>query len=63
MEMLLGIGEGRRRRQDLIAISADHYPYGLERSAIEELAGKKVDNNYRCIILAHSSSGPRAWSR
>jgi hypothetical protein len=30
----------------LIAISADHYPYGLELSAIEELAGRKIDNNF-----------------
>lgn len=30
----------------LIAISADHYPYGLDKAAIEELAGEKVDNNF-----------------
>lgn len=30
----------------LIAISSDHYPYGLEKSAIEELAGHPIDNNF-----------------
>lgn len=30
----------------LIAISADHYPYGLERSAIEELTGGEVPDNF-----------------
>lgn len=30
----------------LIAISADHYPYGLSPDAIEELAGEKVENNF-----------------
>lgn len=30
----------------LIAISADHYPYGLETSAIEELAGEEVKDNF-----------------
>ena len=30
----------------LIAISADHYPYGLSTAAIEELAGKKIPNNF-----------------
>lgn len=30
----------------LIAISADHYPYGLKRPDIEELEGKPVDNNF-----------------
>ena len=30
----------------LIAISADHYPYGLERSAQEELAGEKIEETF-----------------
>jgi len=30
----------------LIAISADHYPYGLEQEAIEELSGEAVDDNF-----------------
>lgn len=30
----------------LIALSADHYPYGLEHSQIEELEGKDVDRNF-----------------
>ncbi|MEQ6391142.1 sulfatase-like hydrolase/transferase [Bacillaceae bacterium S4-13-58] len=29
-----------------IALSADHYPYGLENEVIEELSGKKVDQNF-----------------
>jgi len=39
----------------LIAISADHYPYGLKTPEIEELEGKKVANNFdlyrNCFIL------------
>lgn len=31
----------------LIAISADHYPYGLPHPALEELAGKKIDDNFQ----------------
>lgn len=30
----------------VIAISADHYPYGLPRECIDELAGHKVENNF-----------------
>lgn len=30
----------------LIAISADHYPYGLEIHEMEELAGKTIDDNF-----------------
>lgn len=30
----------------LIAISADHYPYGLEDEEIDELAGHKVEKNF-----------------
>lgn len=30
----------------LVAISSDHYPYGLERDAIDELAGEEVNNNF-----------------
>ncbi|MGL4800159.1 MAG: LTA synthase family protein [Cellulosilyticaceae bacterium] len=30
----------------LIALSADHYPYGLEQDEIEELAGKDVEENF-----------------
>lgn len=47
MEYLLGeLEKAGVADRTLIAISADHYPYGLERSAIEELAGEKVDNNF-----------------
>ncbi|MCU9613389.1 LTA synthase family protein [Caldibacillus lycopersici] len=30
----------------LIAISPDHYPYGLEKKAIDELAGHAVEDNF-----------------
>lgn len=30
----------------VIAVSADHYPYGLPRECIDELAGHKVENNF-----------------
>ena len=30
----------------VIAISADHYPYGLARESIDELAGHKVEENF-----------------
>lgn len=30
----------------VIAISADHYPYGLPRKCIDELAGHKVEDNF-----------------
>ena len=30
----------------LIALSADHYPYGLDKKTIDELAGHKVEENF-----------------
>jgi phosphoglycerol transferase MdoB-like AlkP superfamily enzyme len=30
----------------LIAISADHYPYGLDDNSLDELAGHKVEENF-----------------
>lgn len=30
----------------VIAISADHYPYGLEKEEIDELTGHEVENNF-----------------
>ncbi|WAA12248.1 LTA synthase family protein [Fervidibacillus halotolerans] len=30
----------------LIALSADHYPYGLKKKTIDELAGHKVEENF-----------------
>jgi phosphoglycerol transferase MdoB-like AlkP superfamily enzyme len=30
----------------VIAISGDHYPYGLPRNCIDELAGHKVEDNF-----------------
>jgi lipoteichoic acid synthase len=30
----------------LIALSADHYPYGLDKQTIDELAGHPVENNF-----------------
>ncbi|SER96428.1 LTA synthase family protein [Salipaludibacillus aurantiacus] len=32
--------------QTLIVLSADHYPYGLEKKTIEELAGEPVERNF-----------------
>ncbi|MCE7794792.1 sulfatase-like hydrolase/transferase [Salipaludibacillus sp. CUR1] len=32
--------------QTLIVLSADHYPYGLEKKAIDELAGGPVERNF-----------------
>ncbi|RHW41715.1 alkaline phosphatase family protein [Neobacillus notoginsengisoli] len=37
--------EGKADRT-LIALSADHYPYGLEERTIDELAGHKVEKNF-----------------
>lgn len=37
--------EGKADRT-LIALSADHYPYGLEPKTIDELAGHTVDRNF-----------------
>lgn len=44
--LLLRLEEAGVADRTLIAISADHYPYGLERAAIEELAGKRIRNNF-----------------
>jgi len=30
----------------LIVMSPDHYPYGMEKETMEELAGKKLENNF-----------------
>lgn len=30
----------------VIALSADHYPYGLPRESLDELAGHKLENNF-----------------
>lgn len=40
----------------VIAISPDHYPYGLPRECIDELAGKKVDDTfelYRSALIIY----------
>ncbi|MGJ7921913.1 LTA synthase family protein [Neobacillus sp. LXY-4] len=41
----------------LIAISADHFPYGLENSTIDELAGHSVERNfelYKSTFIVYS---------
>ncbi|MCL2741739.1 MAG: sulfatase-like hydrolase/transferase, partial [Oscillospiraceae bacterium] len=44
LEYLLGELEARGMAENTVfVLSADHYPYGLEMSAIEELAGHKMD--------------------
>ncbi|MDU6262977.1 MAG: sulfatase-like hydrolase/transferase [Anaerocolumna aminovalerica] len=43
------IGELERKGiadKTVIALSADHYPYGLEKDKIDELAGHKVEENF-----------------
>ncbi len=32
--------------QTVIALSADHYPYGLEKKKIDELAGREIEENF-----------------
>lgn len=33
-------------KKTVIALSADHYPYGLEKSKIDEIAGYEVEDNF-----------------
>lgn len=43
----------------LIALSADHYPYGLEVKEMEELAGKSIEENfelYRNAFILYTSN-------
>ncbi|NLC66999.1 MAG: sulfatase-like hydrolase/transferase [Clostridium sp.] len=43
----------------LIAISADHYPYGLDKKDIDDLRGEKVEENfelYRSSFILYSKS-------
>lgn len=53
--LLLKLEEAGIADRTLIAISADHYPYGLKTPEIEELEGKKIANNFdlyrNCFIL------------
>lgn len=44
--LLLKLEEAGVADKTLIAISADHYPYGLEMNEIEDLAGHAVDSNF-----------------
>lgn len=47
MEYLLkALEEAGIADKTLIAISADHYPYGLEKEEIDELAGRTVEKNF-----------------
>lgn len=50
----------------LIAISADHYPYGLTKEEMEELAGHAIDDNFElyknAFILYNSQMTPEVYS-
>lgn len=47
MEYLLNqLEEAGIAENTLIAVSADHYPYGLEEKEIDELAGHQVEKNF-----------------
>lgn len=47
MEYLLQrLEEAGIAEKTLIAISADHYPYGLEKGEIDEIAGHTVESNF-----------------
>jgi phosphoglycerol transferase MdoB-like AlkP superfamily enzyme len=44
--LLKKLDEAGVAENTLIAISADHYPYGLEKFEIENLAGHEVESNF-----------------
>lgn len=44
--LLKKLDEAGVAENTLIAISADHYPYGLEKFEIEDLAGHEVESNF-----------------
>ncbi len=50
----------------LIALSADHYPYGLTKEEMEELAGHSIDDNFElyknAFILYNSQMTPETYS-
>lgn len=47
LELLLNkLEEAGIADRTLIALSADHYPYGLDKKTIDELAGHKVEENF-----------------
>ncbi|GAB6106511.1 LTA synthase family protein [Fusibacter bizertensis] len=50
----------------LIAISADHYPYGLTKEEMEELAGHVIDDNFElyknAFILYNNQMTPEVYS-
>ncbi len=62
MEYLLNQLEQRDLASNtLIVLSADHYPYGLKHSEIEELAGHPVDENfelYRNALIIYTKDMP-----
>ncbi len=44
--LLARLEEAGKLDNTLIVMSADHYPYGLEKEAIDELSGHKVEENF-----------------
>lgn len=44
--LLQQLDEKNIGHKTLIALSADHYPYGLEKSELDELAGHTLENNF-----------------
>ena len=50
----------------LIALSADHYPYGLTKEEMEELSGHPIDDNFElyknAFILYNSQMVPTVYS-
>ncbi len=47
MEFLLNaLEEAGVAQRTLIALSSDHYPYGLQLSELEELAGHRIEKNF-----------------
>lgn len=45
-ELIARLDEAGVLDNTVIAISADHYPYGLPKSSIDELSGKTVEGNF-----------------
>lgn len=45
-KLITSLGEVGVLEKTVIALSADHYPYGLEKKTIDELAGHPVEENF-----------------
>lgn len=55
--LLLRLEEAGVAEKTLLVISADHYPYGLEKRDLDELAGHEVEENfelYRSSLLIYA---------